>query len=377
MPHFPHVAHSMIRSISNCLPLLACVGLYLSAVHCHAASAPPTITELPVRGLQVGGTTTITIQGTELLPAPRIVLPVPILRQELQPGGTAERIEVEVELSGQVSPGMLPLRIQTAAGISNSVLIGVDRLAEQEFQSEVSLLPSAFHGTVRGAEVMRTSFIGRRGMRITADVEARRLGSELRPVLRILDDQGRQLGWNQGHSFLQGDARVTLTLPADGSYHVELHDLLYKAPSPGFFRLKVGTFDYADQVFPPAMRRGESAPIQLLAQDRRPTSLRMTAPSETPESWLPVVSRSPWFTGIPPAMALSDHPELVEGGASELLELPGVPSAVSGRLMTAGEKDTYSLAVQPGSTLRLEVFAQRIGSPIDGVLLVQNEQGQT
>jgi hypothetical protein len=371
MIHFPRVDGLVSHLILSCLALLASIVLGPSAW------AAPTITDLPIRGLQVGGTTTITIQGEELLPEPRLVLPVPILRQELQPGATAERIELEVELSGQVTPGMLPLRVQTASGISNSVVVGVDRLPEQGFDSEISLLPGALHGTVRGAQVMQTSFVGRRGMRITVDVEARRLGSELRPVLRVLDDQGRQLGWNQGLTFLQGDARVTLTLPADGSYHIELHDLLYRAPSPSYFRLKIGSFDFADQVFPPAVQRGESAQVQLLAQDKRPTSMRITPPAEKGEDWFPVVSRSPWFTGIPPGIVLSDHPELVEEGDSDWLELPGVPSAVSGRLVTAGEKDTYSLTVHPGASLRLEVFAQRLGSPIDGVLLVQNEQGQT
>jgi hypothetical protein len=354
-----------------------CVALSSTIFLSSATWAAPTITDVSLRGLQVGGTTVIAIRGQELLPEPRLVLPLPILRQDLRPGGTAELIEIAVELGTQATPGIAPLRIQSAHGISNSVSIGVDRLPEQAFVSEISLLPMALHGTIRGAEIRRTSFAGRRGMRITADVEARRLGSQLRPVVRILDDQGRQLAWDQGMDSLQGDARTTITLPSDGLYQVELHDLLYRGPDPGFFRLKIGSFDFADQVFPAGVQRGQTAHLQLLSHGKTPTSVQFAPPAEHGYSSLAVVSRSPWFTGIPPAVAVTDHPELVEEGANKPTSLAEIPVGVSGRIAAPKEEARYLLAVQPGTTLRLEMYAQRIGSPLDGVLLVQNEQGQT
>ena len=56
-------------------------------------------------------------------------------------------------------------------------------------------------------------------------------------------------------------------------------------------------------------------------------------------------------------------------------ELPEGPIAVSGRVLTAFDEDRYRLAVAPGKKVRLEVFAERIGSPLDAALVVRNEKG--
>jgi hypothetical protein len=367
---FPPLPHSRILI----QPALSLVILTWSLV--SSLLAAPSITDLSVRGLHIGGTTVITIRGQDLHPDSRLILPVPIARQQLRPGSTTEALELEVEIGVDAVPGIVPLRIHNSAGLSNSVAVGVDRLSEQPFTADLATLPVALHGTVRGTEILQTRFRGRRGMRITAEVEARRLGSQLRPVLRILDSQGRQLEWNQGIDLLQGDARCTVTLPADGEYQVQLHDLLYRGADPSYFRLKIGNFDFADQVFPTGIQRGATGTFQLAAGGKYFTSTRVTAGETEPGSWLSVVPRSPWFSGIPPRVAVNDHPELVEIGSASPLTLDEIPIAISGRLATPGESDLYLLDVAPGMSLRCELWAQRLGSAIDGVLLIQTEDGR-
>jgi hypothetical protein len=358
------------------LPSAFLICLFASAwVIPVSVEAAPEISDVSHRGLQIGGTTIVTIRGQDLLADSRLLLPVPVIRQEIRPGATAEMIEMEVEIAADVVPGIIPLRIHNRAGISNSVAVGIDRLPERQFASEIATLPVALHGTLRGTEIRTTSFQGRRGMRVTVDVEARRLGSSLRPVVRVLDEQGRQMEWNQGIDYLQGDARCTLVLPSDGKYQVQLHDLLYRAADLAYFRLKIGSFDFADQVFPTGIQRGESATLQLLSAGKGPTSIRVSPAGDEPLSWLPAVSRSPWFSGIPPRVAVSDHPELIESSNESPTLLTSIPIAVSGRLASPGEADHYLVDVQPGTSLRLEMFAQRLGSSLDLVLLVQDEQG--
>src|SRR5262249_42862801 len=52
-----------------------------------------------------------------------------------------------------------------------------------------------------------------------------------------------------------------------------------------------------------------------------------------------------------------------------------VPGIINGRISHPGEEDKYRLAVQPGARLRFDVNANRIGSPLDAVLTLQNESG--
>src|SRR5262249_23659198 len=171
-------------------------------------------------------------------------------------GATPSRVQIEVKLADTTPPGMYNLRIATVKGISNPVLVGIDALLQLPFQPKVEKLPAALHGSVVENDTLRTSFTGKRGQRIVVDVEAKRLGAALDPIIFLNDRRGVQIAWAQGATTLSGDARLEATLPADGDYSVELRDALYKAPTPNFFRLKIGELRYADLTFPLGARRG-------------------------------------------------------------------------------------------------------------------------
>src|SRR5438132_14145015 len=51
------------------------------------AAAEPAVRNVNVRGLQLGGTTTVTIDGDDLGKSPRLLLPFPA-KQTLKPGST-------------------------------------------------------------------------------------------------------------------------------------------------------------------------------------------------------------------------------------------------------------------------------------------------
>jgi hypothetical protein len=82
------------------------------------------------------------------------------------------------------------------------------------------------------------------------------------------------------------------------------------------------------------------------------------------------------MTGFSPALALGDYPEVVEieQPAGKLQEV-SAPAAINGRLSKPNEEDRFRLLVKPGMQLRFDVLANRAGSPLDGVLSIQNEAG--
>ena len=84
----------------------------------HAAAAAPRINNLSLRGLQAGGVTTLVIEGSELLPDPRIFFSAPVARQAIKDGAKPERLEVEIALDGQTPSGIYLLRVASASGIS-------------------------------------------------------------------------------------------------------------------------------------------------------------------------------------------------------------------------------------------------------------------
>ncbi len=339
--------------------------------------AAPTITNVSVRGLTIGQPTTVVIDGSDLLPDPLLVLPVKIAAQTVKPNGTANHVEIDVTLDASAAPGIYLLRVASGKGISGPIAVGVDKLPQVAFAPQIASLPVALHGSLGGPQVLKTTFAGTKGTIIVVDCEAQRLGSNLKPVVRLYNERGTQLAWSAPKNSIGGDARCVLALPADGTYAVEVHDQLYRAGMPAFFRLKIGALQFADISFPLAVSPASKTPLKFVGTNLTATAeldaSTTTYPGERGAS-LPAADQ---FTGAAPRVIVSEHPEHIEtpAAAGQLQGLGAAPVGVSGVIVVPGEEDKYLLDVTPGQNLRFNVSSHRMGTPLDGVLSIRNEQG--
>lgn len=358
----------------------ACCRWFLHALCLGAFAAnslaAPVINSFAPRGLGIGQTTTVVIDGADLLPSPRLLLSSNGLDAKLKPNPAPNRVEFDITIPKSASPGIHLVRLASDQGISNAVLVGIDDLPQQPFSAEIKSLPVALTGQAPGNTVAKTTFEGKKGQRIVLDLEARRLGSTLDPVIELLDPRRVQLAWSQGQPLLGGDCRLDVTLPADGRYAVEIHDAVYSAQAPAFFRLKAGDLHYADVAFPLGVSENPKEQSSLLGHvpgDAKGSVDRIYATELAPLT-LPSLPR---LTGAPPSVLIDGLPAHVEG-ARHKFDLPTLkpPVAIDGRLRTPGEEDIYRLEVTPGSALRFDFWAQRLNSPVDGLIVLRNELGQ-
>src|SRR5262249_10175007 len=82
------------------------------------------------------------------------------------------------------------------------------------------------------------------------------------------------------------------------------------------------------------------------------------------------------WSGPRPFVLVSSRQEVVQQPAGgKMQELPEGTVGVSGRLLAPLEEDRYLVPVVAGKKLRLEVFAERIGSPLDVALVIRNDKG--
>jgi hypothetical protein len=333
----------------------------------------PTIRNLPVRGLQLGGTTTLTIDGDEFGTAPRLLLPF-AARQELKPSATKNQAVFEVALKEDVEPGYYHVWVVTEEGVSAPAVIAVDRLPQRPFAATIEQLPAALHGVVNGSATVETRFAGKKGQKVLVEIEAQRLGSKLRPVVHLIGAKRREIAWAWPKPSCGGDARLEATLPDDGEYTVAIHDMEYAAPAPNFFRLRVGQWSAVDQAFPPVVEKGRPGKIELLGPS---SPLHVDLTSAKGVGSLPIpMPKDGVFSGPRPFVRISPHAEIVRDAESgKAQDLPAGLVGVSGRLTKAYDEDRYRVPVTPKTKLRLEVFAERYGSPLDAALVVRNEQG--
>ena len=330
-------------------------------------SAEPTLRTVNVRGLQVGGTTTLILDGDDLGKAPKLLLPFPA-KQTLNPKSTEKQATIEVALDATIAPGYYHLRIVTEGGVSLPAIIGVDKLPQKPLAKEAEALPIALHGTATGSTVTEAAFVGKAGLKVMVEVEAERLGSKLRPVVHLYTSKKLQLAWSWPTPSLLGDTRLEATLPEDGTYTVAVHDAEYAGAAPGFFRLKIGQWNYADRVFPPIVGTNAKS-VELLGNTA--TKLELTS-DRNPFQPLPWPAEGVW-SGPRPYVETSSRPELLaEDGLSGMLKVGSF--AISDRLTKPFEEIKFRVPVVPNTKVRFEVFAERLGSPLDVALVIRDDK---
>ena len=351
--------------------------LLLSLMPLVLAAGPPLISDLQPRGAQKGRPFKLVIVGREISAGAKVHSKLPATFTPL----AAERGQMGavflVEPKGEIPVGVYPIRVETAEGISNVQLFTIGAFPELgEEESEPGSLPNrndtmetaqplpaanvTVNGTLQGAERDMFRVQAKAGEKRTFEVEARRCGSAIDPVIRVTDGRGKLIARSEDAALAGLDARLEVTFPAAGYYYVEVHDARFSTQAANFYRLKSGQFNFPSEVFPLGGRRGSQTTVMLSGT---PLVVDLGASSFV---------NLPNAVTLPVQLAVGDDPELEEP-AGRLL----VPSAMNGRLSQAGEVDTYKLAVQPGQVLMFEMQARELGtSRIAGVITVRDGAGK-
>jgi hypothetical protein len=335
-----------------------------------------------------------------------------------------------VQLNEQARVGLYPIRIRTGEGLSNVLLFSVGTFPEG-VESE-SLLPDlmkkeldtqrndtlataqtvtvpvTINGTLAGPDRDYYRFTAKAGERLVLEVEARRAGSAIDPVLRVLDGTGRELASNNDAVGLGVDARVEVGFQKAGDYYAVVHDARFSEQEQNFYRLKVGAYRYAEGMFPLGWQRGGETEVTLFGGNlKAPVKVKPDLGVERSRHSVPV--GLPGGASLPFQFVVSDRPEVLEaeevavGSGQGAVPSPG-PSAdgppspargegvktrktlspgpdpgrgaggegtghplppstiINGRISRPGEVDRYRLSVTPGQHWNFEIEAASLGT---------------
>ena len=243
----------------------------------------PYLDEMRPRGAQQGKSFTLTLTGRNLGESTRIVSQLPATFTSLtsprrgDSEAAQEQLIFLVELDSEAEPGLYPIRLASPQGLSNILLfsvgvfpermeqeMGSDRSNDSPETSERIDVPGTVNGTLAGPDQDVYRFEAKQGERFVIEVEAWRAGSALDPVIRVLDANKRQLDMNNDALSLGVDCRLNILFPSDGLYYVVVYDAKFSRQDENFYRLKLGSFTYAEGLFPLGWRRGEKTLVRLL-----------------------------------------------------------------------------------------------------------------
>lgn len=378
-------------------------------------AAPPVLRALEPRGAQRGQALKVTLVGEFLQPGAEISTNLPGAFSRLAP--SPEKVENELplllQLKEDAAPGLYPVRVRTEDGLSNVLLFAVGTLPETvEAESllkekermekltndtpalaEKLAVPITVNGTLVGPDQDYFRFTAKAGERLVFEVDARRAGSAIDPVVWVVNTAGKELAANNDAPGAGVDARADVTFAQAGEYLVLVHDAKYSDQDQNFYRLKIGSYPYAEFMFPLGGQRGKTVDVSLTGGSlAAPVAVKTILPSDKQASYFPV--NLPGSSSLPFLFRVGDLPEMLEPQSASprtavrsgrTIKAPSdkkrleaakpvdlaSSTVMNGRISQPGEVDRYRVPVTPGQQWAFEVEAASLGaSKLLGVLAV-------
>lgn len=375
----------------------AALTLTISAA---AFAAAPELSELNPRGAERGKAFTLTLVGEHLADGAQVLTNLPATFTPLSPPQekmlAGHKLPFLVELNANAAVGTYPIRVQTDEGISNILLFTVGAFPEITEQESIPGAgehsnnsietakyiepPVIVNGTLDGPERDYYRVHAKEGEHLIFEVEARRAGSAIDPVLRILDGAGKQIERVEDVPSLGVDSRIDITFPHEGDYYVIVHDARFSKQKQNFYRLKVANFTYADGIFPLGWKRGEKVQVEFFGGDlKSPLQVSEDLSGLSPKVTFTQLDMPGQPGSLPFLFAVGDLPERIEPTRSSASDAVSIEPAtvMNGRISQPGEVDRYKLAVSPGEHWEVELTARSLGtSRLDAVVTVLDANGK-
>ncbi len=360
------------------------VGLLLVATGSSATaqSSAVLIHDISPRGLVPGTVTRLTVKGAALETARSLWTSIPAtVRRVAGSGDGAGQATFDVTLPA-TSVGRAAIRVIADAGLSNVRLVLLDALpglAETRVGDD-RVVPRAVavDGTLEAASTDRFSIRLKKDQRLTVDVWARRLGSSLDPVIRLIAPDGRSLGSADDTPGLAGDAMISTVAPATGLYTVSITDVSRRGGANYVYRLRLGHFEPVAMAFPFRVRTGRDNQLQLLGP-RVVRTLTLAASTPVGMTWVGGPAGSGGGRSLLPVQVVAGE-VLVErepnGSRQQAMKLP-MGGRVSGRFEKPDDRDWYRVSLKKGRKLQVVGNTASIGAAGRLYMRLVDAEGRT
>ncbi|MGE3780607.1 MAG: PPC domain-containing protein, partial [Pirellulaceae bacterium] len=347
------------------------VCLVLAVLPSVVMAVEPSVSALVPYGVRRGGETEVVFRGARLGDAEQLLF--------YEPGIETKKIEKVDDnackatlLVGPDCPlGVKGVRVRTATGISNLMLLSVGALPvveEKEPNNEFSTpqpieMNYTVHGLVQNEDVDYFVVEARKGERLTAEIEGVRLGMTFfDPYLAILNTERFELSRSDDAALCRQDGVCSILVPQDGKYIIEVRETSYGGNGASNYRLHVGSFPRPTAVMPAGGRPGETVEFTYLGDPTGPFSEKVTLPSQvaSPEFEL-FAQDAKGMAPSPNLVRVVDLPNFIEAepndAAAQATAASG-PGALNGVIQQPGDVDLYKISAKKGEQYDVRVHAR-------------------
>ena len=321
-----------------------------------------------------------------------------------------ESVFAEVTVTPDARPGRREIRVITKRGVSNPLpfyvgqvpevarkpmktcqlpLLGKEYLAQRKRppeEEEVRItVPCTMNGQIAAGEVNRYRFQASKGQRLVIFAKARELVPYVadavpgwfQAVLRLCDANGREVAYNDDFRF-NPDPVIHIRIPEDGEYVLTIHEALFRGRESFVYRITIGELPFVTSIFPLGGRAGEPVKLEMDGWNLEKATLSPPPRDAKPGVCLLAASDGKLVSNYVP-FALDTLPECMEQEPNDdpsTAQKVTLPVIINGRVDRPGDWDVFAVRGKAGETIVAEVYARRLGSPLDSFLKVTAADGK-
>lgn len=325
----------------------------------------------------------------EKAPAPKPDAAKPDAAKAAAPAANPKQAKFKLSVPADAVPGVYGIRVLTSHGASNLRLIMVDDLAtvadaggnKTAETAQALKLPIAIDGATDSETSDFYKVTAQAGERFSVDVVARRLGTPLDPVVRLLDAAGREVAFADDDESTGVDGRFTFVAQQAGSYVIEVRDVRYSGNANYRYRLRVGDFPLLTTPYPMGVRQGTTSLVLPVGPQVGPLAPIAIATGPVVGGQLPIAASYAAGKGSGLAVlavgAAAEQAEFEPNDKAESASPASAEGAINGRFDAPGDRDYYRFEAKKGTRLRFVGRTRGYGSPTDLLLRLTDTAGKT
>ncbi len=364
------------------------VGVSLAALVFSARAQSPRLNSVLPAGGQRGTEVELKLYGARLDNAPEIIFGDHGLKVAKIELARTNQIKARVTIAPDCRLGEHQLRLRTAGGLSELRTFWVGaytNIAEYETNNTLKQahrvpLGATINGSSGGEDVDYFRVDAKQGQRVSAEVEAMRLGrTMLDPFLAIRDADGNILTQADDTTLLAQDAYVSIVAPKDGAYFIEMRDGTYSGIGAIEYRLHVGAFPRPAMIFPLGGKAVDEVTFKFIGDPAGEFSQKVKLPAVTDEKVGVFAEQNGNVAPSPNWVRVSSFDNALEMEPNDKRESASgygeAPIAFNGIIAKKGDVDWFRFHAKKGQALDINVYARRLRSPLDSAIEVTDAKG--
>ena len=375
--------------------LLPHLLLFLFSVTASLDAASPILSRILPRGGQQGSTVEMVFTGQRLNDIHQVLFYTPGFSVEKVVGDekNVNRATATVKISPDCKLGEHKLRIVTRTGLStlNTFWVGpYETVLEVEPNSDFSspqviAINRTVEGRVDNEDVDYYAVEAKKGQRLSVEVEGIRLGGQnnviFDPYVAILNSKRFEQAAADDTPLLLQDCFVSIVVPEDGTYWVEVRDSSYAGNANSRYRLHIGNFPRPQVVFPAGGKAGTELEVSFLGDKAGLPKKKIQLPAKSDPAFALLAEADGQRSPSANRFRVSEFADVLEVEPNEnrtKVPVPDVtpPMAFNGIIQDEEDIDYFTFMGKKGQRLTFTAHARSLRSPLDPVLNVYFGEGK-